>query len=352
MIELRGPRFSRIALAAFVCALATPAFAVNKDMVQLQTEVADLQTAVAHLQQSNDERMGVLRDLVQQTADSVNKMSVAVDTLQQQMRTQQEAATGKLDQVSGQVQSLNDSLDEVKARLNSMEKALQGVQNQQQSINAALQNLAPAAGSAPGSAAPFSSAPGSAPGSVPMDTGASTQPGPDQSAGMPPTAPTGTKPSADVPFPATQGPYANGGAGSAAPLAPAVADLYRTALGDYEAAKYQLATQEFTQVIRSYPSDPLAGNSFYYIGEIDYRAGRYSAAIKDYDHVLEQYPGNPQTRVAELHKAMALLSIKEREAGIAEFRALIQRYPNSPEAAQARSKLNGMGVRPTAPHDE
>src|ERR1700684_1817565 len=108
MIEHRTLKLTRTACAVLACALAaTPAFAVNKDMVQLQTEVQDLQEAVAHLQQSNDERMGVLKDLVQQTADSVNKMSVTVEGLQQQMRTQQEAATGKLDQVSGQVQSLN-----------------------------------------------------------------------------------------------------------------------------------------------------------------------------------------------------------------------------------------------------
>jgi len=86
MIETRALKLNRLvcALAAFALA-ATPAFAVNKDMVQLQTEVSDLQQAVAHLQQSNDERMGVLKDLVQQTADSVNKMSVTVEGLQQQM---------------------------------------------------------------------------------------------------------------------------------------------------------------------------------------------------------------------------------------------------------------------------
>src|SRR5665213_1161670 len=132
-------RFAAVALLAFALP-ALPAHAANKDMVQLQTQIQQLQDAVARLQQSNDERMGVLKDLVQQTADSVNKMSVAVETLQQQMRTQQEASGGKLDQVSGQVQSLNDSVDEVKARLNAMEKALEAVQGQQQSINAALQN--------------------------------------------------------------------------------------------------------------------------------------------------------------------------------------------------------------------
>ena len=332
MIQPSALRSTRLAASLLVvCALATtPAFAVNKEMVQLQTQVQDLQEAVAHLQQSNDERMGVLKDLVQQTADSVNKMSVVVQTLQVQMHAQQEAETGKLDQVSGQVQSVNDSLDEVKARLNGMEKALQSVQNQQQSINAALQNVSPGAGSAP-----------------------ATGPGPTASSlpGRQPPAPIAEsdRPSPDVPFPTLQGPP------SAGPSAPAAADassLYKSALGDYMAAKYTLATSEFGQIIHSYQSDPLAGNSYYYMGEIDYRVGKYAAAVKDYDHVLDQYPGNPKIPVSHLHKGQALLALKDRDAGIAEFRALIQRFPNSPEAAQARSKLNGMGVRPNGARSE
>ena len=149
MIEHRSLKPTRLGCVLVALALAaTPAFAVNKDMVQLQTQVRELQDSIARLQQSNDERMGVLKDLVQQSADSVNKMSTAIETLQQQMHSQQEASGGKLDQVSGQVQSVNDSLDEVKARLNTLEKALQSVQSQQQSINAAVQNLGPA-GSTP-----------------------------------------------------------------------------------------------------------------------------------------------------------------------------------------------------------
>ena len=258
-------------------------------MVQLQTEVQDLQAAVAHMQQSNDERMGVLKDLVQQTADSVNKMSVAVQTMQQKLTAQQEAAGTKVDQVSGQVQSLNDSLDEVKARLNAMDRALQSVQGQQQSINAALQNMAPPnpANVAPGTAAP-------------PDAGA---PGPVAGSNLPPIQPSNVpqnpgKPSAGVPFPATQGPYANSTPLAPIPAAgagvPPVADIYRTALGDYMAAKYTLATSEFGQVIQGYPDDSLAGNAYYYLGEIDYRNGKFAAAIKNYDHVVDQYPRQPK----------------------------------------------------------
>ena len=116
------------------------------------------------------------------------------------------------------------------------------------------------------------------------------------------------------------------------------------------AAKYALAASEFGDVVKFYPDDPLAGNSYYYQAEIDYRGGKYPAAVKDYDQVLEQYPDSNKVPVAHLHKGQALIAMKQTDAGVRELRALIQRFPNSPEAMQARSKLNGMGitVTPTA----
>jgi tol-pal system protein YbgF len=233
-----------------------------------------------------------------------------------------------MDQVSGQVQSLNDSIDEMKARLNAMEKALQSVQGQQQSINAALQNMSPNPGTnAPG--APATQAAGPA--------------GPDMPP-MQPSAPDNGNRASDNPFPAHQGPQTGLPSGAAPSGAAPVGDLYKTALSDFMAAKYTLATSEFGALIKSYPDDPLSGNAYYYLGEIEYRAGRFANAVKNYDHVVQQFPANPKVPVSRLHKGSALLALKQREAGIAEMRALIQRFPNSPEAAQARTKLNGMGV--------
>src|ERR1700679_807487 len=117
----------RLSIAIFLLAasLTLPAHAVSKEMVQLMTQVQQLQDSVARLAQSNDERMGVLKDLVQQTADNVNKMSVSVDALTKAMATQQDAQNGKIDQISGQIQSLNDSLDEMKAEVAKLNKAMQ-----------------------------------------------------------------------------------------------------------------------------------------------------------------------------------------------------------------------------------
>ena len=315
-------RVSRIATAALLILFfaSTPAFAVNKDMVQLQTQVQQLLDAVARLQQSNDERMGVLKDLVQQSADSVNRMTQNMDALQKQLAAQQGAEGTKVDQVSGQVQALNDSLDEIKTRMNRLEKLLGSVESQQQNISATMQNM-----------------PQSMPQNMPPSNGPATiQPStPTPSLATPPPGSA----LVDPPAAPVRRPVA-----SIKSTAPPVEDLYKAAYSDYMSAKYAVAQSEFGDVIRSYPDNSLSGNSYYYLGEMDYRAGKYAAAAKDYDKVLEQFPDSNKIPASHLHKGQALIALKQNDAGVRELRTLIQRFPNSPEAAQARSRISGMGI--------
>src|SRR5215472_17024364 len=92
-------------------ALALPASAGTKEqLIQLQTTVQMLQDNMARMQQSFDERMGVIKDLITQQTDNVNRMSSTVDTLQKSLQQQSAASTGKVDQVSGQVQALHDAV--------------------------------------------------------------------------------------------------------------------------------------------------------------------------------------------------------------------------------------------------
>jgi tol-pal system protein YbgF len=322
-------RLASVALLGTVMVFTTPAFAANRDMIQLQTQVQQLQDAVARLQQTNDEHMGVMKDLVQQSADAVNKMSLNIDDLKKQMLDQQNAQGNKVDQVSGQIQAMNDSIDEVKARIANLEKLLQNIQNQQQSINANMQNAQPAAGSG-----------------IPDNSAATPSNAPADASAMPaPSTGADGKPLAGTPMPADAG----APAAMAAPAAPPADELYKTALGDYMSAKYSLAASEFGDVTKNYPDNPLSGNAYYYRGEIAYRAGHYADAVKNYDKVIAQYPASNKVPVSRLHKGNALIASKQTAEGVRELRGLIQRFPNSPEAMQARSKLSGMGV-PVRPH--
>ncbi len=279
-------KIQRVLVLVLVVLLAaapvTPAFGVSKEIVQLQTMVQQLQDQMSRMQQSFDERMGVMRNLIEASADNMNKVTVAIDNLNKSLAAQHNDTGQRADQLSGQIQALNDSVDELKARVAKLSKQLEDMQTAQQ-------NLAnPAAGATP-----------------------------------PGTAPQPQAPPPDV--------------------------LYNNALRDYNAGKYELAAQEFSDYLKAYPTTELAGNAQFYVADIEYRQGNFQQAVKDYDVVLEQYPGGNKTQAAQLKKGMALLQLNQRSAGVKELQSLVQRYPKSMEADQARQELRRLGVPATAP---
>jgi tol-pal system protein YbgF len=259
-----------VALVAISLFAVTPAFAVSKEIVQLQTQVQALQDQMTQMRQSFDERMGVMKNLIEQSTDNVNKVAAAVNDLQQKMQQQNADVSGRTDQVSGQIQALNDTLDEVKAQLGKLTKQLADMQSNQQNLNA-QQNQPPAQAPPP-----------------------------------------------DV--------------------------LYNNALRDYNAGKYDLAGQEFSDYLKYYSNTDLAGNAQFYMADIEYRQGNFQQAVKDYDKVLQQYPGGNKTAAAQLKKGLALIELGQKDEGVRELNGVVQRYPRSIEASQAREKLRSLGV--------
>jgi len=126
------------ALLLFVaCAGRNAAAADTKSqLIQIQTQLQIMQDNMSRMQQSFDERMGVMKDLLTQQIDNVNKMGVTVQNLQKTLGQQTTDAGSKVDQISGQVQALHDAVDELKARLAKVSKQLDDIQTAQQSIPA------------------------------------------------------------------------------------------------------------------------------------------------------------------------------------------------------------------------
>lgn len=306
------------ALALIVAPAAVPAHAASKEIIELQTQVQQLLDQVQRLQSTFDTKFGVLQHMAEQTADEANKMTSAVNAMQQKMDAESQATSGKVDTVSGQVQSLNDSVDELKTRIAKLDKSISDLQTQLQQLQSQ-----PNPGAAPGTT------PGAGPGAMP---GGAPAPGaPDNGA---PPAGNGAGPGPTAATPQIQ--------------APPLKETYQSALRDFNSGHDKLAATEFQDVVHYYPLDDLAGNSQFYLGEIAYQQQRFEDAINAYNAVLEGFSGNAKAPAAQLKKGLALLALSRREAGIHELRLLIQRHPQTPEAAQARRKLSGMGVRITA----
>jgi tol-pal system protein YbgF len=277
---MRLHKFSAILpIAVLVLVSITPAFAVSKEIIQLQTQVQALTDQMARMQQSFDERMGVMRNLIEQSTDSMNKLASSLDAAQKSMHEQSGDTQGRVDQLSGQIQSLHDSLDELKARLSKVSQQLDA-------LSASGQNLA-------------------------------------------------SPPAAVQQQPAAQGPP------------PDV--LYNNALRDYNAGRYDLASQQFGDYMKFYANTDLAGNAQFYLAEIEYREGNFEGAVRDYDKVLEQFPGGNKAAASQLKKGYALLELGQKDAGVRELNSLIQRYPRSIEATQARERLRKLGAPSSKP---
>jgi tol-pal system protein YbgF len=263
----------------------------KSQLIQLQTQLQIMQDNMTQMKQSFDERMGVMKDMITQQTDSVNKMGSAIQSLQKTLGAQTNDAAAKVDQISGQVQALHDAVDELKARLAKVSKQLDDMQTGQQNI----------------------------------------------------------------PSPQTGMPASGGSASSSRASAPAPDALYNAALGDFNAGKNDLAADEFRQFLQAYGNTDLAGNAQFYVGEIQYRQGNLQGAVVSYNKVLDQYPGGNKAAAAQLKKGFALLDLGQRNQGAQELRSLIARFPKSPEAVQARDRLNKLGVaaetsRPSPSH--
>jgi TolA-binding protein len=88
---------------------------------------------MTQMKQSFDERMGVMKNLLEQNTDAANKVSTAINGLQASINKQQQDRAGQVDQISGQIQALNDTMDELKVRLAKLSKQFEDMQAAQQS---------------------------------------------------------------------------------------------------------------------------------------------------------------------------------------------------------------------------
>jgi tol-pal system protein YbgF len=258
----------------------TAAWAVSKEMVQLMTQVQTLQDQMTKMQQSFNERMGVMQHLMDQNIDSMNKVAASITSVQSSLEKLQTDNGGKVDQLSGQIQALNDSLDELKARLAKVSKQLEEMQAAQQSVAA----------------------------------GQAAQQAQQQALAQAPPP--------DV--------------------------LYNNALRDYNAAKNDLAKQEFSDYVKFYASTDLAGNAYFYLAELAYKQGNFQEAVTYYDQVLQNFPTGNKAASSDLKKGLALIELGKKDDGIAQLRHVIQRYPRSNEALQAKDRLRKLGVSTTA----
>lgn len=283
-------RFMRFAVLALTCSGFS--FAANKDMIELQRDVALLQDKVDAMQRDMDTKLGELSAMVQgmaqSTAQSNTQLQQALDNgIGKQLQPVAGLAT-QVNSVGDDVRALKDALADLNARLERMDAKITDLKNQMQ----IMQNPPPAPGST----------------------------GPPGATGAPGQAPSGP------------------------PAGMSLEKTYTDARRDLQTGNVDLAAQEFQEILQYYPQSELAANAQFYLGQIAYNKGDYAGAEQSFDAVLERYPENPKTADAHLMKAMALQKSGQRTRAIQEFRSLIQKFPRTDDARQAQVHLRELGA--------
>lgn len=283
-----------------------PAEAVAREIIDLQRDVTTLLQGQKDMTTQMTQDHTVLKTLLGQASDDVNKLNTAMGSVQKSVQDVQANSGARLDTMSTQVQGLSDNLEEIKSRLGKLNQQLVDLQSAVQSIDAKI------SGTAPSTTSPTST----------------------------PTGPGNSGPANNVP----------GGNGSSAVPAPAPsADmLYSDGLRDITSGKYDLARQEFQDYLKYYPNTDLASNAQFYLGEIAYSQKQYSNAVAEYDKVITVYPKSFKLEPAHLKKGLALINLGEKASGVRELREVIRRYPGTDEDRRAREELKRLGVAVSA----
>jgi tol-pal system protein YbgF len=275
-----------------------PAGAVSKEIVELQQQMSQLLQGQQDLRSAIDTNSATLKTLVQQSLDAVSRLNSEMAGVQKSSQEVQANSGARIDTLTQQTQGLSDNLQDVQSRVGKLSQQLTDVQNLLQSIDAKISSGAP------------TGAPG----------GSTSMPGP---AGATPGAP---------------------------PVAPSISadTLYQNALRDYTGGNYDLSRQEFSDYIKNFPTNDLASNSQFYLGEISYSQNDFKNAITAYELVIQNYPHSFKLGASLLKKGMAELEIGQKAAGIRDLRDVVKRSPGSDEARRAQAKLRELGVSATA----
>jgi tol-pal system protein YbgF len=276
-----------------------PAEAVAREIIDLQRDVTTLLQGQKDMSTQITQDDAVLKTLVGQASDNVNKLNATMGSVQKSVQDVQANSGARLDTMSTQVQGLSDNLEEIKSRLGKLNQQLVDLQSAVQGIDAKV------SGSAPAGASPNTNP-------RPANDGNSAPPAPGNAAA----------PSADM--------------------------LYSNGLRDITSGKYDLARQEFLDYLKYYSTTDLASNAQFYLGEIAYHQKQYQEAVAEYDKVLTIYPKSFKLAPARLKKGMALIDLGQKTSGIRELREVVRRYPGTEEERSARAKLKELGVAVTA----
>lgn len=187
-------------------------------------------------------------------------------------------------------------------------------------------------GSAPAVDEPDVGAPGGRAAGAPLDL--STM-GSAPPVAVAPMQPQMQPPMQQPPLPQPGLPPRTAGVSPTLPPSQTPKDEYDLGYGYVLRKDYALAEETLRGFLQKYPSDPMAAEAQYWLGESLFQRQRYRDAAESFLKVTTGY-GNNASKGAEglLRLGQSLAALKEREAACAAFGEVNRKYPRAPASVK------------------
>ena len=255
--------------------------AANRDIIEVQRNIALLQQQVSGLQKSVDQDTGALRVLAEQALGGVSALSTKFAVLQNSLtdRLNQEQTvlaapvaglSTRTDRIASEVQAVNASIADVSERLGKLQQQVMDLGNAVRTVQ---------------------SPPGPPPSTAQLPKGVTAE------------------------------------------------DLYQDAVADELRGNSDLAMQEFGDYVKYFGSSEMAGNAEFHLGENYYRRGDTASALKHFEAIVDQYQQSDRLPDASYMKALCLLKMGQHGEGLVALQEVVQRFPNTEVARQAQARL-------------
>jgi tol-pal system protein YbgF len=113
-------------------------------------------------------------------------------------------------------------------------------------------------------------------------------------------------------------------------------DQYNYAMGLLTQANYPAAEQAMRAFVQRYPKDPLAGNAQYWLGETYYVRKDYGNAATAFAQAYEKYPKSPKAADDLLKLGMSLTALNQRADACKAYARLQRDFPAPPQTIRER----------------
>lgn len=123
--------------------------------------------------------------------------------------------------------------------------------------------------------------------------------------------------------------------------------LYNYAFKLLNQTNYDAAQQYFQEFTQQYPSDPLIGNAWYWLGESHYVRRNYVQAADSFRQGFEVLPDGPKAGDNLLKLAMALAALQRNDEACVVLRQVDKKYSRNSEALRdkSRQEINRLGCK-------